>query len=252
MSNLPEPLPERELSPAGERPAGEPGTKDPLPVHQLRASDADREKVAAVLREAVGEGRLVLDEFEERLAAVYAARTYAELEPLTRDLPTAHTTYEPVVPPRSNDVDDRFGGTPTSSGGIAVMGGFERKGRWVVPPVFRAFALMGGGVIDLREARFAEKRVVIHAWAIMGGVEIKVPEDAEVHVAGVGIMGGFDHGAAGDGGPGGPVVVVKGLALMGGVEVERLPVDNEIKRRKLARKEERRRAKLERKQLRAR
>jgi hypothetical protein len=240
MSNLPEPLPERQLSPTGE-----------LPVHQLRASDADREKVAAVLREAAGEGRIGLDELDERLAAVYAARTYAELEPLTRDLPTARAAYDPVVPLPAQDLDDRFGGAPTSSGGFALMGGFERKGRWVVPPVFRAFALMGGGVIDLREARFAEKRVVIHAWAIMGGVEIKVPEDAEVHVTGVGIMGGFDHGAAGDGAPGGPVIVVKGLALMGGVEVERQPPDDEMKRRKLERKEERRRAKLERKHLKA-
>lgn len=222
---------------------------EPLPVRELRASDADREKVAVVLREAAGEGRIGLDELDERLAAVYAARTYAELEPLTRDLPTAH---EPVVPPRAADPGlDRFGGEPTSAGGFAVLGGFERKGRWVVPPVFRAFAMLGGGEIDLRQARFAERRVVIHAWALLGGIEIKVPEDAEVHVTGVGIMGGFDQGASGDGGPGGPVIVVKGLAFMGGVGVERRPPDDELKRRKLERKEERRRAKLERKQLKA-
>lgn len=243
MSNLPEPVPPRDLDPAG---------PEPLPVRELRASDADREKVAAVLREAAGEGRIGLDELDERLAAVYAARTYAELEPLTRDLPTTRVPYEPVVPALiADDEPDRFGGEPTASGGFALMGGFERKGRWVVPPVFRAFALLGGGEIDLRQARFAERRVVIHAWAILGGIDIKVPEDAEVHVAGVGIMGGFDQGASGDGEPGGPVIVVKGLALMGGVGVERKPPDDEIKRRKLERKEERRRAKLSRKQLKA-
>jgi hypothetical protein len=235
MSNLPENLPE------------------PVAPRELRASDADREKVAAVLNEAAGEGRIGLDELDERLAAVYAARTYAELEPLTRDLPTAHLPYRPVVPPPVSDDDpDRFGGVPTSSGGFAFMGGFERKGRWVVPPVFRALAMLGGGEIDLRQARFAGRRVVIHAWAIMGGIEIRVPEDAEVHVTGVGIMGGFDQGASGDGEPGGPVIVVRGLALMGGVGVERKPPDDELKRRKLERKEERRRAKLERKQLKAR
>ena len=42
-----------------------------------------------MLREAAGEGRIGLDELDERLAAVYAARTYADLEPLTRDLPSA-------------------------------------------------------------------------------------------------------------------------------------------------------------------
>ena len=51
--------------------------------------------------------------------------------------------------------------------------------------------------------------------------------------------------------PGGPVIVVKGLAVMGGVSVERKPPDDELKRRKLERKEERRRAKVERKQLRS-
>jgi hypothetical protein len=239
--NLPEPLPEREVRPT-----------EPVPAREMRASDADREKVAAVLREAAGEGRLGLDELDERLAAVYAARTYAELEPLTRDLPTAHTTYEPVLPP-VRELGDlaRFGGEPTSSGGFALLGGFERKGTWVAPENFTAFAMLGGGDVDLRRARFASRKMVIRAWAILGGVQVTVPEDAEVHVGGVGILGGFDNSASGAGQPGGPVVVVKGFALLGGVSVERKASDDEIKRRKLERKEERRRAKLERKQLRA-
>jgi hypothetical protein len=52
----------------------------------LRASDADRERVAAVLRDAGGDGRLDLEELDERLQAAYAARTHADLEPLTADL----------------------------------------------------------------------------------------------------------------------------------------------------------------------
>lgn len=231
MENLPENLPENAPVPAGE----------------LRASDADRERVAAVLHEAAGEGRIGLDELTERLGAVYAARTYAELEPLTRDLPGA-VAHETVIQPTD---PDRFGGEPTSSGGFALLGGFERKGRWVAPRRFTAFAMLGGGEIDLRHARFAERKMVIRAFAILGGVQVLVPEDAEVHVGGVGILGGFDSDAAGDGQAGGPVVVVKGLALLGGVSVERKATDDVIKQRKLERKEERRRAKLERKQLKA-
>jgi len=53
----------------------------------LRASDADREAIAERLRAAAGEGRLTLEEADERLAAAYAARTVAELAPLTADLP---------------------------------------------------------------------------------------------------------------------------------------------------------------------
>lgn len=101
------------------------------------------------------------------------------------------------------------------------MGGFTRKGDWVVPREFNAFTLMGCGEIDMRDARFEEQSVTLHVVAIMGGFEITVPVDATVHVNGIGIMGGFDHGASGGGTPGGPVITVSGLALMGGVEIKR-------------------------------
>jgi hypothetical protein len=53
----------------------------------IRASDKERESVVDVLRDAYTEGRLTLDEFEERTSAAYAARTWAELRELTGDLP---------------------------------------------------------------------------------------------------------------------------------------------------------------------
>lgn len=55
----------------------------------LRASDADRERVATLLREHYSEGRLTVDEFQERLERTYAARTLGELDVLTADLPVA-------------------------------------------------------------------------------------------------------------------------------------------------------------------
>ena len=54
---------------------------------ELRASDADRDRVAARLREALAEGRLTPDEHSERLDAVYSSKTLGELAPLVRDLP---------------------------------------------------------------------------------------------------------------------------------------------------------------------
>ena len=53
----------------------------------MRVSDADREGVVRRLRRAVDEGRLTLDEFDERVVIAYAARTRADLDPLTADLP---------------------------------------------------------------------------------------------------------------------------------------------------------------------
>jgi hypothetical protein len=88
---------------------------DQLPARDprdLRASDADRERVAEILRTAAAEGRLGLDELDERLAVVYAARTYADLEPVTVDLPAHPRPLPPDspsavrpptrVPPRSS------------------------------------------------------------------------------------------------------------------------------------------------------
>lgn len=53
----------------------------------IRASDAEREHVAEILRAATGTGLLGLAEVEERIAACYAARYRHELTPLTADLP---------------------------------------------------------------------------------------------------------------------------------------------------------------------
>jgi hypothetical protein len=215
-----------------------------VPAGELRASDADRERVAAVLRHAAAEGRLGLDELDERLATVYAARTYAELEPITRDLPDSTVALAPSVA-----ADARIGGVPTSRGAMAVMSAFKRKGPWVVPRRFTCFAFWGGGEVDLREARFASGVVKVRAFAVMGGVEVYVPEDAEVHVTGTGIMGGFDHEASGAGSPGAPTIIVTGMAFWGGVNVKRRPADGELKRRKLERKLERRRERQERREL---
>jgi hypothetical protein len=189
----------------------------------LRASDADRESVANVLREAAGDGRLTMDELDERLDAVYAAKTYAELEPITHDLPDAGAAHAPAPATAAPRDPARFGGEPTSSGAVAILGGFTRKGDWVVPKEFTAFLFMGGGEIDLRDARFSEREVAIHIVAIMGGCEVIVPEDATVYVTGIGVLGAFEHSDAGGGSPDGPVIRINGVAFMGGVDVKRKP-----------------------------
>ena len=55
----------------------------------LRISDTDRDRAAEVLREAHAEGRISIDELDERLTSVYNAKTFADLVPVTRDLPAA-------------------------------------------------------------------------------------------------------------------------------------------------------------------
>lgn len=220
-------------------------TDDELP--ELRASDADRERVAEQLRDALAEGRLDMEEFEERLEATYSARTYGELTPITRDLPGAAASA-PISMVKKPVGDGSWaarivGGEGSSSWGVAILSGFERKGRWTVPKRFNSFAFMGGGELDLREANFADHEVVVNCVAIMGGMNVIVPPGVEVVVRGIGIMGGFDHRESDQADePGAPRVIVTGFAFWGGVGVERKLTRAERQRLK----EERRQEKLER------
>nr|WP_176740510.1 DUF1707 domain-containing protein [Streptomyces sp. Ncost-T10-10d] len=193
----------------------------------MRASDAERERVAETLREAVAEGRLEMEEFELRLEAAYRARTHGELEPLLRDLPSPGTAVDPVgaAPvPTSSAVRwaDRIGKPATSRGAFAVWGGFGRRGNWTVGRKFTAFTMWGGGEIDLREANFEDREVVIRCFTIMGGMRVTVPPELNAEVTGIGIMGGFGERSkdAGVQSPDSPRVRITGLALMGGVGVE--------------------------------
>jgi hypothetical protein len=193
----------------------------------LRASDADRERVAERLRTAAGHGRITLDELEERLEAVYAAKTYGELVPITADLPAAADGAGPAAGPAplvsEHEVAAARAGAPGSARrtAIAVMSGAKRAGVWMVPKRLRAFAFWGGVVIDLREARYESAETVIHATAIMGGVQIIAPEDVYVDVTGIGIMGGFGESRSNAVSPAAsPIVRVKGLAFWGGVMVQ--------------------------------
>jgi hypothetical protein len=187
---------------------------------ELRASDADREQVAEMLRIAVGDGRISLEELEDRLQAAYTAKTHSELATVTEDLPD--------VPSRSARSADLLGGRltsgrPTSRFGIGIMSGFRRRGTWTVGRRFTAVSFCGGGQIDLLEARFSAPEVLIRAYAIMGGTQIIVPDDVEIDVRGLAIMGGFGHPKGHQTAPGAPRVVVTGFAFWGGVGVMRRP-----------------------------
>lgn len=206
---------------------------------QLRIGDAERHQVAELLREAAGQGRLDLEELDERLESTYAARTYADLVPITADL-VPHPAVTPMTPASPRSTNPVVGGGARTESGVAIMSGFERKGVWRMPERLNAFCLMGGADIDLRQAEFAAHEVTINAVAIMGGVDIVVGPTTRVVMEGIGIMGGFDgptskkHQALEELGPDSPVLRVTGVALMGGVTVRRRPMpEDEPPRRML-------------------
>ncbi|WP_206215601.1 DUF1707 SHOCT-like domain-containing protein, partial [Pseudomonas viridiflava] len=116
-------------------------TGDPI---WLRIYDAERHQVAEILREAAGEGRLDVEELDERLEATYAARTYADLVPITFDLPSHPHPRAAARPaaPRTGRSDLVVPGAERESH-VAIMSGFSRKGVWDVPEHLNVFACMG-------------------------------------------------------------------------------------------------------------
>ncbi len=193
--------------------------------HEMRISDADRQRVTEVLREAAGDGRIDFEELDERLDAAWSAKTYGDLVPLTVDLP-AHP--HDVLPAPSSAPAQRPGvgglSVPTYNTSIAIMSAIERRGAWTVGPSHSAFAMMGGVDLDLREATFSSRETVINASAFWGGIDIIVNAHTQVIVEGLGIMGAFDQGR--DKVPAeitadSPIVRVRGFALMGAVTVQR-------------------------------
>jgi hypothetical protein len=195
---------------------------------RMRISDADRHRVAEVLREAAGDGRLDLAELDDRLGAAYAAKTYGDLVPITADLPLAGRPHQPV--PQAAGSAEHYDRS------LAVMSSSARRGEWDPGESYSAFALMGNIVLDLRQAVLTRPETVINASTVMGGIDVYVDAHTRVIVDGVAIMGTFEQGrdkVEAQLRPDSPLVRVRGMALMGSVTVRRRPQPGEPRRRML-------------------
>jgi Domain of unknown function (DUF1707)/Cell wall-active antibiotics response 4TMS YvqF len=187
-------------------------TDDSLP--ELRASDADRERTAELLRRAAGEGRLTMEELDERLDRVYETRTQSELDRLTVDVVAKDSPHQSRMPVRHGE-----GGT---SWLVSVMSGHDRKGRWRVGRHLKVINVMGGSTIDLNDAELSHEDTEITVFSLMGGAEVRVPEGLNVEVSDFAFMGGNDS-KLGDEmpDPGGPILRIRMISIMGGSDVKR-------------------------------
>jgi class 3 adenylate cyclase len=216
----------------------------------IRVSDHDREAVIEVLRRASGEGRITLDEFSEMAGAVFAARTRSELDAVTRSLPVP---LDPLLLPPGANLPARTAAAPgastpattrvgagttgVSSSIVAVMSGQRRQGRWRVAEQTTAFAFWGGIELDLRGAIIEGNEIEITAIAIMGGIDITVPEGIPVEMDGFVLMGGSDNRVRDMPVlPGAPLVRVKAYGMWGGVSVKSKPADREKRKDRAARR----------------
>jgi hypothetical protein len=189
---------------------------------RLRASDADRDRAASVLNEAMAQGRLTAEEHADRLDAIYAAKTHADIVPVLDDLPGMSAAVAPAA--------DVGAVAPAATGSrlVAIFGGISRKGRWHPEPLTRILTVFGGAELDLREAVLPGREITIDAVAVCGGVSITVPPEMRVIDTGSAIMGGRE--IAGDSAesaaPDAPVLRITGTCVCGGVEVKRRPRRN--------------------------
>ncbi len=182
---------------------------------RLRASDADRDRAASVLNEALAEGRLTPEEHSERLDSIYAAKTQADLVPVLEDLPATADSASPAP----------SGSAPAAPHGgriIAVFGGASRKGAWRVPPTSQVVTVFGGADLDLRDAILPGREITIRAVSVFGGLSITVPPEMRVIDSGVAIFGGRDvSGESSESEtPGSPVLRLQGACVFGGVAVK--------------------------------
>ncbi|MEU8463729.1 DUF1707 domain-containing protein [Streptomyces sp. NPDC029003] len=199
-------------------PAAAPAPEAAAPAG-LRASDADRDRIADILGQALAEGRLTAEEHHERLDSLYAVKTVGELEVLVRDLPAgaaaaADASRQAFPAP----VPAAAGGGPVETV-VAVFSSSARKGRWRPGARTRAVSVFGDITVDLTEAVFEQQVTEINVTAVLGNVEVLVPENVTLRGYGSGVLGNFEvrgEGASAD--PQAPVVIVRGFALLGNIE----------------------------------
>lgn len=178
---------------------------------QVGVSDVERDEVARRLAGAVGEGRLTLDEFTQRVNAVYEAKARDELEALTADIPAG---------PPAPEIADPGEHTGKRRWKVAVLGGSDYRGRWRVPAKSGYFAMLGGSMVDLRDALLDTHEIEITLVSFLGGSEVIVPRGVRVEVDATNVLAGdkikVDEEATL---PNSPIVRIRSYSFLAGNDV---------------------------------
>lgn len=178
----------------------------------VRASDADREKTVVALREHLLAGRLTLAEFSERVAAALRARFGEDLARIQEDLPEI-----PLETYSSRRKPTRFT--------AALLGHIVRRGRLRLHARAFAASVLGDLDFDLREATIVQGQTSVTVFAVLGNVDIYVPEGVNVDVGGLAVAGHRRDWGRDTDRPGAPAIHIRVLGLTGTVDVWRVPHD---------------------------
>ncbi len=207
----------------------------------LRASDAERDRAAEFLREAMTSGRLNVEELDERLRLTFAAKTRPELERLVNDVLVPHADLHPLATPASVTAIDRLPVRHGENGArkiLSILGASERKGRWRLGPVCSVVTVLGGSELDLSGAELAAEHVELKLFTVLGGAEVTVPPGLNVEISELAILGGNEIDLGDERpDPGGPTVHLRIVSILGGAEVRRGPKLTRKERKELRHRE---------------
>jgi hypothetical protein len=184
-----------------------------------------RQEAIDALCEHFANDVLSMEEFERRVDQAHQAESLDEIRKLLADLPSGDLPVrrEDVAPTALEPARASVPASRVKERGlmVAALGGVERKGRWIPARQNYAVAVMGGVNLDFREALLPPGETDVWIFTVMGGAEIIVPPGLTVESDGVAILGGFEHreDALARPDPDAPVLRVRGLAVLGGVEV---------------------------------
>ncbi len=152
-------------------------SQPPGGIEDLRCADSDRQLVAEVLGTAYAEGRITLEEHDERTGLAYRAKTFRELNALTTDLIPGST-----APARLGESPHRQVAPLTDfHEGRAILSTYQPAPPLRMPAASAVTTILGEARLDLVEAQFDTRVVHLNIHNVLGEVRIRVPEG--VHVA---------------------------------------------------------------------
>lgn len=163
-----------------------------------RAADADRDAVAERLRMAAADGRLELEELDERLGQAYRAKTYGDLAVLVADLPAQPQTL--VLRTTTPNI--------------------KQSGRWIVPQRITAESTTGWITIDFTQASCVYREVTVEVMTRTGWIQLILPDGWAARVGPLSTYTGhISNRAAETADPGAPTVILTGHPLFGYIKI---------------------------------
>lgn len=196
-------------------------SQDRFPSPQLRVGHQERDAVAAILQDAAADGRLGMDELDQRLEVALQAKTYGDLEPLVADLSADLPWRTPSVPARPAQGPPAPGYSREDplrlDGGVSSE---KREGVWVVPPFVRISSGVGTVKANCLRARAAAPVIEVEVVPGAGSVLIIVPDGWAVNDDRLGkSFGSKTIKVPSAPAPGQPLLVLYGSVGMGSFKV---------------------------------